>query len=355
MPLVQASLFTINELRVNINVNPDNWIAPQGSGSRKHRLPAFQTINSKDELVHSSFIYGFTDRNGPDLSRGDIDKIRAQISPDTQARIASLGDEIRVDLAAKNLPDELQAVLSEPSDLTSNKVDLHYGALRFSELAAIRRIAREGRHDAFGLPLILRPPRVLSANVLLVCTDDKMAYFQARAPHLETYPSHLHVFGGAFRIADPDGSRGNVLATDFSLLGTALRELHEESGYSPQAINVPLFVLSREVDTGYVQFNCLGLDLPREATKFIRDSQEGKVVQIPLAKLPDALARGEFTPPTSNRPMPFVPTGRALALTWLGAGAPVIRVGPKRDVNRSAYSNKAAAHERFWETMARFV
>ena len=68
-------------------------------------------------------------------------------------------------------------------------------------------------------------PLVLSANVLLICRENREIILHRRAPDSRTYPCALHTIGGAYWPPDVDGREGDRL----SLRRTAAREAGEES------------------------------------------------------------------------------------------------------------------------------
>jgi hypothetical protein len=356
-----GSLVAINVNNVNIGLGGNEKRASSGGprlfgqGSNQwaiRRDPAsykraayFDTINGKDGIVHFAHLYGPAENEGPRLMRGKpFLQIWQGIPQEVQAEINVIIEEVRAELAALKRPDEFQAIEAEFCDFAKPEIIIQYTSAQFSVLEALRRFRGRGGQKVFALPPILRPPRVLSANVLMVCSKRRELIVQLRGD-VATYPHHLHVFGGAFRTSDPTAPDSvGYLASDINFFDAALRELKEETGHVPTQITAPMFIMSREIDTGYVQFSLLGLDISEKSASALRHSWEGRIATIPFDDLGIALGRDGYAVDGED-PHGFVPSGRALILAWLAEGAPSLSLSAAKRPYYSAIGSISKAHE----------
>lgn len=321
----------------------NRWAVARDPQTAK-RAAYFDAINGKDSIVHFAHLYGPTVDEGPRMIRGrSLLQIWQGIPIEIQADLNAIIEEVRTELTALKRPDEYQAIQSAPCDFTQENFSIEYTPVQFSVIEALRRFRGRGGKKVFALPTMLRPPRVLSANVLMVSPETREIILQLRGD-VATYPHHLHIFGGAFKSSDPGADDGNGhLASDIHFLDAAMRELKEETGHLPTQISAPMFVMSREVDTGYVQFNLLGLGIPRAAAHKLRDSWEGRIARIPFDDLGNALGSDGYSV-DDHGSRAFVPSGRALILAWLAEGAPTRSLGKSKRPLSSALGSIEKAH-----------
>jgi hypothetical protein len=92
----------------------------------------------------------------------------------------------------------------------------------------------------------------------------------------------------------------------------------EESEIIVRRYSEPICV-SREVDTGFIQYTYLGVRITKDQLERCEQNPEGHISRVPFDELSMKLKRDRE----------WVPSGRALVLMWLSLGAPGAGFMPK--------------------------
>jgi hypothetical protein len=151
---------------------------------------------------------------------------------------------------------------------------------------------------------------IVSANVVVFCSERRELYLHRRSPKSATYPNYLHTYGGAFVPKARDGDNrhdGN------DLIATARRELSEELNVGfimEQVHNQMLF--AKELKTGFCQL-VLFVNLSDQEVSRATSNWEGDKVVVGFDALKERLLDEHEN---------WVPTGKAQILAWLALGAP---------------------------------
>ena len=193
---------------------------------------------------------------------------------------------------------------NDPHALVTNKVSWSDDPLQFTllpidyaELCVLREI---GSTD--------EPPRVLSANALIVCAELRTIMLHRRADSSATYPGCLHTIGGGFWPPGIDGREGDGL----SLRNTVEREVHEETRLSIVVRDTTPVLALEEVHTGFIQMAFLGCTIDKDACKRVKANNEGHVIWVGFDELDRRLLSDDD----------WVPTAKASVLAWLAMAAP---------------------------------
>lgn len=152
-----------------------------------------------------------------------------------------------------------------------------------------------------------KQPRVLSANVLLICREAREIILHRRADWSDHLPGALHTIGGAYRPPSVDAREGDRQ----SLRRTAIREAGEESDVAFSLEESPM-VLLRELQTGFIQLAYLGANISSKEARNLKPNIEGAPVRVGFDDLP------RFLREERN----WYPSGKAAILAWLALGAP---------------------------------
>lgn len=152
------------------------------------------------------------------------------------------------------------------------------------------------------------PVSTISVSVVVLCPELRELYLHRRDASSRTYPNHLHTYGGAYM---PPGITKRD--DDFDLITTAQREVHEELNLTFRRSTEISMMLSKELETGFVQLALLGVDVSAQDVAGSRHNWEGKKVVVSFDDLPERLILTKEE---------WVPTGKVHVLAWLGLGAP---------------------------------
>lgn len=216
------------------------------------------------------------------------------------------------ELKDKGRPNDPHAVLSGRPLLDADPVVL---SVRTTDFGGVLALRDEGER-----------PEILSSSAVLVCEETGQLVLHRRSEAVHTFPGCIHTMGGAYMppvgAADPDR---------LSLSSTVEREIHEESQLVVSAGLTTPMMLSKELDTGFIQLVFLGLTLPAAMLDRLSGNWEGSVLRVPFNDLPAVLLRDDW-----------VPSGKAHVLGWLAAGAP--GAGKKPLFGGLTAAQLAAAH-----------
>ena len=224
---------------------------------------------------------------------------------------------IRTELVTQRHANELHGVLLDEPNWESNPIKFNVGVLDFAEVQSLRK--EEGR------------PALLSSSAVILCPESKELIMHQRTSDSATYAGLLHTVGGGYRPAF-----GKNASTDhLSLLRALKREIREETDMDIEtnAGKVPL-IISRELQTGFVQLVALGLTVSKNQVTDAKDGWEGKVLPISVDKLSTGLG-GQI-----------VPSGMVHLLAWLAFGAPGLGVFRRIDGKRP--------RKLFWELVEKY-
>lgn len=152
------------------------------------------------------------------------------------------------------------------------------------------------------------PPRVLSANALVVCDELRLIMLHRRSKDSATYPGCLHTVGGGYWPPGFDGREGDGL----DLRHTATREVYEETRASIVIDDGTPLVAMEELRTGFIQIAFLGCPISAQNHRRIQDNPEGHVVWLGFDELESRL----------RSDVDWVPTAKASILAWLAMTAP---------------------------------
>lgn len=159
-------------------------------------------------------------------------------------------------------------------------------------------------------------PHLVSAGAVVFCEEKGVLVLHRRASNSATYPGCLHIIGGGYM--PPAHGREN---DGTSLLNTVRREAFEESRASLVWRDLPPGLLAQEVDTGFVQYVLLGVNIPAADAERLEHSPEGTITLVPFGELLHRLQRPD-SPDPQTQSTGWTPTGRAHVLAWLALGAP---------------------------------
>lgn len=177
------------------------------------------------------------------------------------------------------------------------------------------------------------PPRVLSANALIVCAARRTIMLHRRSDTSATYPGCLHTVGGGYWPPGVDGREGDGL----SLRHTVEREVHEETRVTIGVKESTPVLALEEIQTGFIQMAFLGCTIDEEACRRVEGNQEGHVIWVGFDELEKRLLNDDD----------WVPTAKASVLAWLAMAAPGAgdrpRFGAKRpgDLFRTVVESKS--------------
>lgn len=153
-------------------------------------------------------------------------------------------------------------------------------------------------------------PQIVSAGAVIVNNEDNTLIVHKRSAKSATYPSYYHILGGAFL------PKSKVFSTTYDTLlsDTVLRELREETNSKltipdTDLSQVKFISFSKELSTGFIQFEYLGLNAI--SSKDISGNWEGEITPIKFSEIEEILKTWEW-----------VPSGKAHILAWLALGAP---------------------------------
>jgi hypothetical protein len=153
-------------------------------------------------------------------------------------------------------------------------------------------------------------PPIITANAVLCCPANNEIYLLRRDAGVDTYPRHLHIFGGNLTA---EGKRFH----DDSLRAAAVRELLEETSLSlsipDDTYRVAALELSPDHTRDFFQLTYLAVAISPALAEDIRGHEEGHVLTKSLAELEEALLRTDET---------WVPSAKMHLLLWLALGAP---------------------------------
>jgi hypothetical protein len=193
--------------------------------------------------------------------------------------------------------DEVVGILQNPEDLSRTPAVLRFKTARYSVVQALR----EAR----------RAPCVLTGNAIITCSRSTSVFVHLRGSHTDTFPNHLHVFGGSYHETISSHDR-------LSLWRTATREIREEADPVEIPRRMPCMLSLELGDKPFVQLTFLGVDAPPDAIQ-PGPRQEGHVYEWKFNDLSKRLVEGDW-----------VPSGRMAFLAWLALGAPT-SAGPGFD------------------------
>lgn len=223
--------------------------------------------------------------------------IRIQAAAAVAPALAIEAENWRQKLRCENRPNDPHGIVLGEVSWDDDPLSFRIEVVDYGQLCAMRSVAGSGQ-----------PPRVLSANALVVCPQERLLMLHRRAPDSATYPSHLHTVGGGYWPPGLEGREGD----GHSLRDTAIREIHEETRASISIEPDTPMIVMEETRTGFVQAAFLGCAISRSDRAYIRESSEGSIVWVGFDEL-EAKLDGESK---------WVPTGKAALLAWLAMGAP---------------------------------
>jgi hypothetical protein len=200
----------------------------------------------------------------------------------------------RKNISVGEKPNDPHAILAKIPNLNDDPVQFCVKTLDFAEVRALRKFEQK--------------PEILSANILFFCKESDELILHRRADDSDTYPKFLHTFGGAYM--PPEGFNRNV--DKYNLRNTAIREVFEESNASLDFDEKIPMMLSKELETGFIQLGFLGVNITLKQRNELEANPEGSIVFVKFAELKERLLTGKS----------WVPTGKAQILAWLALGAP---------------------------------
>ena len=192
-------------------------------------------------------------------------------------------------------PNDPHALLVETPLWHANHLNFDIKTIDFAGILALRE---EGLK-----------PKILSANAILICPDTEELLVHVRSNKSDTYPSKIHIFGGAYMPT----TQNNVAPDRGGFKSTLVREILEETQLSITfGGKVPLLI-TEELETGFIQVNFLGVCIDEEMLEDLDSNWEGTIQRISFSQINDFLA---------DKGISIVPSGRAMILSWLALGAP---------------------------------
>lgn len=231
------------------------------------------------------------------------------VSP-LEEHVETTATQKRLALAEEGRPNDAHGLVVNQPLYSADPVLFEVQPLDFAHVSVLRGPD----------PKAPKPLPLLSANVLIVCPEEKVLLLNKRSMEVATYKGALHTFGGAF--APP--YRG-APHDKRSLRWTAMREVFEESNVILSWETTPVLYLE-ETLTGFIQAIYLGVQVTSAMLHKLEVSWEGIATRIPfdrlhqeLLKFERPLEQGES--PEEPRPY-WVPTAKAGILGWLAFGAP---------------------------------
>ncbi len=202
-------------------------------------------------------------------------------------------------LESRAAPNDPHGIIAGEVNWQDNPIHLWVDRADYAQVKALRSVAEtEGR----------LPPRVLSANALAVCAEDRLLMLHRRSPDSATYPAHLHTIGGAYWPPGFDNRGGD----EGDIWSTAVREVREETNISLSDDCMGSVLILEELKTGFVQVAFLGCAIKSSVRARVKVKAEGNVSWVGFDELGESL-RSEKS---------WVPTGKAAVLAWLAMGAP---------------------------------
>jgi len=163
-------------------------------------------------------------------------------------------------------------------------------------------------------------PHGITANILAVLPNDRKLVLQRRSGDSDLFPFQKSIFGGGFM---PGGLKGRYEDHDNIKL-TAIREFHEETGFSfsirQKSMDCCPIIVTQELDTGNIQINFLGVQVD-QLLEIKGSSWEGTVFFIPSDSLEKELKFNNW--PNWTR------LGLISIITWLHLNAPGFPKGTK--------------------------
>ncbi|MGC2694394.1 MAG: hypothetical protein WA738_01240, partial [Candidatus Angelobacter sp.] len=212
------------------------------------------------------------------------------------------------------------AILVTEPDWTQPKPHFEVQGLEYHELKALRSAGKLANRAGVR---VHRTARVVSANAVIICRQNRQLILHYRSANSASYPLCYHTIGGGYM---PPG----IHAKDDldSLENTLAREVNEEARIKLSLEKIPQLLIMEEVETGFIQVAFLGIDIPAAQADHLPDNPrpiEGRPVRVPFDKLHDLLSRPDW-----------VPTGKAAVLAWLALGAPAAGPYPRFGRNTAA-------------------
>jgi hypothetical protein len=202
------------------------------------------------------------------------------------------------------------AILENDSCLLGHDNLWDYLYCDFSIVLALRKLSKEKKN-------ILLPLQV-SACAVIYCEERQSLLLHQRSHNSHTYPGCFHTFGGSYIVPEKYWKHHKKITPvkiredNDEILNTILREIYEETNIVilPKEIESSKKVIIQELDTGYVQYVILGINISSEK---IDDQlkktnpKEGDVVLIPFNRIQNYI----------ENPSSWVPTGLSHILLWL--------------------------------------
>jgi len=281
----------------------DNFRKGAVSGKKTSTLLVDQIHRINERFEDQVKVFGELTSEPTVVIEGEL-----ELTPAQRDRRLTIIDE----LSAQGRTNDPHAILSSRPLLDADPVVL---SVRTTDFGGVLALREEGER-----------PEILSSSAVLVCKESGQLVLHRRSEAVHTYPGYIHTLGGAYMppvgAADPDR---------LGLSSTVEREIHEESQLVVSAALSHSLMLSKELDTGFIQLVFLGLELPATMLDRLSGNWEGSVVRVPFADLPSLLLRDDW-----------VPSGKAHVLAWLAAGAP--GAGKKPMFGSLTASQLLAAH-----------
>lgn len=195
--------------------------------------------------------------------------------------------------------NEPHAVLCEEPIWVNEPIHLKFKRTDYASICALRDVGEK--------------PKILSGGALIFCSEKREIYLHQRSEKTDTFKRRLHIFGGNY--IPPHW----VHDDEYSLIRTAKREIVEETSLGLTWSKETPMVMGREIETGFIQFVLLGVDIPTDDTEtLLRKNWEGEVVKLSFDRLEEFLLSDNIN---------WVPSGKLFVLAWLAAGAP--NLGPR--------------------------
>lgn len=201
-------------------------------------------------------------------------------------------------------PNDPHALVVNAVMWADDPPSFHLRPIDYAELCALRALPEDGH-----------PPRVLSANALVVCAETRSILLHRRAETSATYPSCLHTIGGGYWPPGIDGREGDGQ----HIRHTAVREVYEETRAAILIKDATPKVILEELSTGFVQVAFLGCAIDAEGRRHIQHNAEGSVVWLGFDELEERLVHDPD----------WVPTAKAAVLAWLAMAAPAAGKSPR--------------------------
>jgi hypothetical protein len=142
--------------------------------------------------------------------------------------------------------------------------------------------------------------QLITGNALVWCPKTKQVVFQIRGTKdVDCFPGASTIFGGGFLPLN-----FNDKASDESIFDNIDREFGEETGgkfHLQKLDSYPILVTKEHLvggrqKTGSIQFNSLGVEIPKDAIKKLRPTWEGGIDYINKNNLVSNFEKKEWTP-----------------------------------------------------------